>query len=160
MMEANKSKTVEKLDPLIEECAKELNLVVLESTFTKENGHYYLRIYIYNSVDPITHKECSDFTRLLSGHIDDTDIINVPYSLEVSSPGINRKLKNPIEFKIFRGKPVKAILKKPISEENKQNVFIGTLLGLMDDQTTIKIEVDGSEVLIPLDHVKSINLEG
>ena len=160
-MEINKNKILAQLETVIEKCAEELNLVVLEASFKKESGTHVLRIFIYNSIDPITHQECSDFTKLLSSMIDDTDIITVPYSLEVSSPGLNKKLKNPIEFLVFKGKQVKAILKKPIDPEEKYNVYTGELLGLSEETNEISIKLDNAkEVSIDLKNIKSINLEG
>jgi ribosome maturation factor RimP len=152
----NKAKILETLLPIVEESAKKLNLTVLEVSFNREHGKYFLRVFIYSNDKPITHGECSDLTRSISNIIDDTDLIPVPYALEISSPGINRKLKSPIEFEIFKGKPVKAILKK---QENNKNVINGELIGLSDNEESAIIQVDESQITIKLGDIKTIQLD-
>ncbi|MEW5822450.1 MAG: ribosome maturation factor RimP [Cyanobacteriota bacterium] len=152
----NKAKILDTLIPIVEETAEKLGLTVLEVSFNREHGKYFLRIFIYSEKKPITHGECSDLTRSLSCIIDETDLIPVPYALEISSPGINRKLKNPVEFDVFKGKTVKVILKKP---EEKNNVFTGELIGLTEDMESAIIKVEEATKVINLSDIKTIQLD-
>ena len=156
----NKDAILEKLIPIVEDSARKLSLTVLDVTFNKENGKYFLRIFIYNPNSPITHGDCSDMTRAVNEVIDTMEIIDVPYSFEVSSPGINRKLKNPKEYDVFKGKEVKITLKKFLSPDNKNNVLNGELLGLSNNKECAIIRLDGLEREIKLDDIKSAQLEG
>lgn len=156
----NKSKVLENLRPIIEETADELNLTVIDVTFNREHGKYFLRIFIYSPESPISHGDCSDMSRLLSSKIDDLDLLDFPFSLEVSSPGVNRKLKNPIEYSIFKGKEVKITLKKPLNDEDKKIVFTGILIGLSDDHENVLIELNNETRELNLNDVKTLQLEG
>lgn len=156
----NKNNLLETLIPVIEDSAKSLDLTVLEVAFNKERGNYFLRIFIYNHNKPVDHADCSNLSTLISDKIDSTNLIEVPYSLEVSSPGVNRKLKSPIEYEIFKDKEVKVILKKPLSPDEKDIVFIGKLLGLTEDKKSVIMEVNNNEKVLNLDNTKSVQLEG
>lgn len=156
----NKTQVLDSLNPIIEEAASELGLQVIDVTFTREHGKHFLRIYIYSEDRPITHEECTDMTRLISSKSDDSDIIDTPYSLEVSSPGIYRKLKNTTEYDIFKGKLVKITLKEFLSPENKVNVYSGELLGLSEDHNKVLLNTDNDVISIQLDKIKTAQLEG
>ncbi|MGD9579796.1 MAG: ribosome maturation factor RimP [Vampirovibrionia bacterium] len=159
-MNINKSDILEKLEHTIEDSAYKLGLTVIDTTFNKEHGKYFLRIFIYHPERPINHGDCSDLTKLLSTTLDETDLIDVPFSLEISSPGINRKLKNSIEYDLFKGKNVKITLKKPLEGEDKKNTYTGTLQGLSDDAESVLIEINGENKNIEFDKIKTVQLEG
>ena len=159
-MNINKSEILEKLEHIIEDSAFTLGLTVIDTTFNKENGKYFLRIFIYHPERPINHGDCSKLTRLLSETLDDSDLIDVPFSLEISSPGVNRKLKNSIEYDLFKGKPVKITLKKTLTPEEKTNTYIGTLLGLSEDTESVLIEVNETPKSIEFKNIKTVRLEG
>jgi len=95
--------------PVVDKIVKDSGLILVEEDFVKEAGKWTLKIFIYNPEKPITHENCENVTRKLSEHLD--EIITVPYYLEVSSPGIDRKLKSEREYHIFKGKRAKIKLK-------------------------------------------------
>lgn len=159
-MDINKSEILEKLEHIIEDSAFTLGLTVIDTTFNKEHGKYYLRIFIYHPERPVNHGDCTQLTRLLSQTLDESDLIEVPFSLEISSPGVNRKLKNSIEYDIFKGKPVKITLKKPLTPEDKANTYTGTLLGLSEDTESVLIEVNEISKCIEFKNIKTVQLEG
>jgi ribosome maturation factor RimP len=156
----NTNNLLEKLVPIIDLSAKNLKLNVLDITFKKENGRYLLRIFIYNPLRPINHEDCKSISNIVSNTIEEMNILEVPYSIEVSSPGINRKLKNEIEFDIFKGKQVKIIINKPLQNEEKTNTFIGNLIGLSEDKGSVIIAIDDTEKIIPLLNIKTVQLDG
>ncbi|OGI03824.1 MAG: hypothetical protein A2Y25_07200 [Candidatus Melainabacteria bacterium GWF2_37_15] len=98
-----------KIMPVVDKIVKDSGLILVEEDFVKEAGKWTLKIFIYNPEKPITHENCENVTRKLSEHLD--EIITVPYYLEVSSPGIDRKLKSEREYHIFKGKRAKIKLK-------------------------------------------------
>lgn len=95
--------------PVIEKAVEENGLTLIEADFTKESGQWTLKIFIYNPENPITHEDCTNVTKALNDYLD--DLIESPYSLEVSSPGLERKLKSEKEYDIFKGKRAKVKLK-------------------------------------------------
>ena len=131
----NKKEIIEKLTPVVENTAMRYNLIPLEVSLEKENGHWFLRIFIYRADRGVSHQDCENVTRSLGDLLD--ELIPFKYYLEVSSPGLDRKLKSAREYMIFKGfdvivkvknmldgietKTVKAILKDYI--ENKAVVI-------------------------------------
>lgn len=76
---------------LAEPLAKELGLIIWDVTFTKEGRGWYLRIFI-DKEGGVGIDDCVDLTRAINPVLDSEDPIPQEYTLEVSSPGINRKL--------------------------------------------------------------------
>lgn len=106
--------------PVIEHAAMQYSLMPLEVNFTKENGRWFLRIFIYKTNGEVTLDDCENLTRTLNDVLD--ELIPMHYFLEISSPGLNRKLKSAKEYIIFKGK--KATLKlKNTTEDFAEKVF-------------------------------------
>ncbi|MDD6213588.1 MAG: ribosome maturation factor RimP [Firmicutes bacterium] len=108
---ANKIETLA-LD-LGDKIADSLGMSVIDAEFKKEDGKQFLRIYI-DSADGIGIDDCEKFSRLFSDAIDAEDPIEKEYTLEVSSPGIDRKLKKDREFRHYIGREVDVKLYKKI----------------------------------------------
>lgn len=153
----NNKQILEIIEPIIQLIAKELSLIVLEATFTKEGSRFFLRIFIYKQEGPVNINDCSTMSRMLSAELDKGDLISVPYNLEVSSPGTNKKLKKPIEYQIFKGMPVKIVFKKAQTAEDK--VVFGNLIGLSDDNTSILIEKDNNNHCFSFENIKVVQLD-
>lgn len=138
----------ELLIPILEE--KELKLVDIE--FIKE-GKPVLRIYIYNP-EGTTIENCEFVSRRIGTILDVEDLIPYSYILEVSSPGLNRKLKNKEEYEIFKGRDIKISTNEPI---NDKSFFRGKLLGLENED--VKIEENDKEIKIPLEKINKAQLD-
>jgi ribosome maturation factor RimP len=65
-----------------------------------------LRVFIDREREPITVKDCKEMSNLISRKLESSDFDNVSYTLEVSSPGIERPLKRPEHYEWARGKLV------------------------------------------------------
>jgi ribosome maturation factor RimP len=111
-----------------------------------------LRIYIDQEAG-IDLEDCAAVSHQLSGVLDVEDPIPGRYSLEVSSPGLNRPLVYPEHFERFRGHRVKLRLAEKI--EGRRNLE-GSLIGLADDQ--IQVEVEGRTWEVPLAALESARL--
>ena len=94
----NKNEILEKLNPLVENTAMRYGVIPIEVDFSKESGKWFLRIFLYKQ-DGITLDDCENFSRSLNPFLD--DLIPVKFYLEVSSPGLDRKLKSDREYIIF-----------------------------------------------------------
>ena len=141
-------KVKELLQPILEE--RTLRLVDIEYI---TGGKPILRIYIYNP-EGTTIEDCEWVSRRIGALLDIEDLIPVSYILEVSSPGLDRRLKNKEEYEIFKGRPLKVITKQPISGKN---IFEGVLKGLEDDKVLIELEKEMKK--IPLESIARANLE-
>jgi len=138
----------ELLQPLVEE--RGLKLVDVEYITA---GKPVLRIYVYNP-EGTSIEDCEWISRRIGALLDIEDLIPVSYILEVSSPGLERKLKNKEEYEIFKGRDVKIVTKEPI---NGKNVYEGVLKGLEDDN--VVIQKNGEIIKIPLEKISRTNLE-
>lgn len=82
---------LETIDQLVRPIAEELKYEIYHIEYVKENGEYYLRIYI-DKDGGITLSDCEALSRRVSDVMDEKDPIKEAYFLEVSSPGLNRGL--------------------------------------------------------------------
>ena len=120
--------------------------------YRSSQKHAHLKVFIDHERG-ITIDNCSDVSQHLSGVLDVEDPINVPYTLEVSSPGIDRPLMKMEHFERFVGSTIKVRLSWAIS--NRKN-FLGTLAGV--NESEIIMEIDGEKVALPFNAVKRANL--
>lgn len=149
-----------KIDALVNEIyemvnpiAEELNYDIYHIEYVKENGEFYLRIYIEKD-GGITLSDCEALSRRVSDLMDEKDPIKDPYFLEVSSPGLNRTLFTENHYKRFIGREVMVRFTKSIDE--KKNVK-GILKEVNDDSIVVEAE---NLMNIPKDKIKSANIEG
>lgn len=104
----------------------------------------------------VTHADCEFISYQVGTILDVEDVIpGEAYTLEVSSPGVERKLSKPSEFERFVGQKVKIVLRRPV--EN-QRLWVGALKGFSDGVITLE-PAPGKSVLIPLDQVEKANLK-
>jgi len=110
----NQKEIMQKLMPVVEHSCVQYGLIPLEVSFSKENGHWFLRIFIHKNHSPVTLDDCENVTRGLGDYLD--ELIPMNYYLEISSPGLDRKLKSSKEYLIFKGKKATLKLRKPTEE--------------------------------------------
>ena len=114
--------------------------------------HALVRIFIDHD-DGITVDNCSEVSHQLSGILDVEDPISVAYTLEVSSPGLERPLMKLEHFQQYVGHTIKVRLSWAVQERKN---FLGTLAKIDDEDITM--EVDGEIIEFPLNAVKRANL--
>lgn len=112
-------------EPLVEV----LGVDLLDVELTSENRSSVLRATIYRA-EGITLDDCASVQRALSDRLDETDPIQGSYTLEVSSPGLERSLRRDKEFGIFRGRPCRVNLFAPF---RSKRTWTGDLVGLDKD---------------------------
>lgn len=116
-------------------------------------GKLLLRVFI-DREDGITLDDCERFSRGLEALLDVEDPIPMSYTLEVSSPGLDRPLRVQEDFERYRGKLARIITTEKI--ENR-NLFIGRLSEIKGD--FIRLLVNDWEVDIPFDKISKARLE-
>ena len=94
-------RTEELLIPIL----NDLSFILWDVEYVKEAGEYYLRVYI-DKEGGIMIDDCVDVSRKLSDALDADDFIEDAYTLEVSSPGLGRKLVKDREFDLSLGRDV------------------------------------------------------
>lgn len=124
---------------LLSEITEKLGLIPVDAEFVKEGGEYFLRIFIDRDggagVD-----DCENVSRLLDPELDEENLISDPYTLEVSSPGLNRILKRPRDFIFAKGKEVELHTWKAVGRCRE---FTGILTDFNEDTISI---MDGTEI--------------
>jgi ribosome maturation factor RimP len=113
---------VKKADELAEKLAKKMGYYLVDVDWKFNGKRGYLRIYIDKN-GGITIRDCERFSKAFSDILDAEDFIEVPYVLEVSSPGLDRKLTKPREINWALGKKVRVILKNGETFRGKLNYY-------------------------------------
>ena len=113
-----------------------------------------VRVFI-DKPQGVTHDDCSEVSTHMGTILDVEDFIHAAYTLEVSSPGIERGLYKRKDYERFAGSNAKLKIRQPI---NGQRNFRGRLLGLDGDDIIFDDRTNG-RVQIPLDLVTKANLE-
>ncbi len=115
----------------------------------------FLRVFI-DKEGGITLDDCEIFSRRLEALLDVEDPIAGPYTLEVSSPGLDRPLKSLDDFQRNIGKMIRVVTKESI--EN-QSFFVGRLERVDGETIRLSLSEGKKEVLIPLSGVSKARLE-
>lgn len=139
------------LDPILES----MGLLLWDLEFHKQGPQWLLRIFIDRDPGGVTLNDCETVSRDLGVALDVEDIISHAYTLEVSSPGLDRTLSKPEHFVRFTGSMVRIKTYQPI---NGQKVFRGRLLGLAEDTINVELET-GSILEMPLTGISKASLE-
>ncbi len=145
---------IEKIEELVKPIISELLYELYYVEYIKENGDFYLRIYIEKKDDRISLDDCVAVSRRVSEILDTEDPIEDAYYLEVSSPGLNRGLYKEEHFKKVIGKE---ILVKLTSSINGSKSVKGILKDVLEECIVVEAE---TEVEILKDKIKFANLEG
>ncbi len=98
---------------LCEKTAEEQGVYVVDVTSKKENSQRILRIFI-DKEGGVGLDDCETFSRAIEPILDEKDPIKEAYSLEVSSPGVDRKLTEDREFNYYIGRKVSVKLYKGV----------------------------------------------
>ena len=104
---------------------------------------------------PMDVEACATISRALSAVLDVEDPIPGNYTLEVSSPGIDRPLTRPKDYARWAGHVARLETAEPVAGRRR---FKGTLLGLSDGLVSLRLD-DGTETAVPLSAVSRAKLE-
>jgi ribosome maturation factor RimP len=153
---------IEKMDPAIARVwalvapltqAEGFEIVDIELRHEGGRGARVLRIYLDKEGGP-TMADLSRVSREVSDLLDVNDVVDGSYTLEVSSPGINRPLKRPEHFARFVGKRVRVRTREAIQG---RRAFLGQLLEVSADK--ISLNQDGQRCEIPFALIERSNYE-
>ena len=141
-------KTVERFArPILDDMGLEL----VEIQFKQESG-WILRLFI-DQEGGVNIDDCASVSRQISAYLEVEDVIRHAYTLEVSSPGIERPLKGVEDYIRFTGRRIRIKLREPV---NEQYVFLGDLKAVDKEGGNITLVADDSkdeQMLIDLETV-------
>ena len=152
----NRKEIIENITPIIENTAMRCGVIPIEIELVKESSRWYLRVYLYSNDHDISIDDCEKVARGLDDLLD--DLIPFKYYLEISSPGVEKKLKSEKEYIIFKGKSITLKLKKPLNE-NEDKQFVCKIVDYDPNLgITIYRFLDKKEYTIKLEDISSANL--
>ncbi len=135
---------VERVKSIALPLLQELGLDLVEVEFRREAGGWFLRLYL-DKRGGLTLGDCQRVSEELGDLLDIEDLIDHPYSLEVSSPGLSRPLSREADFLRFVGQRARVSTSQAIAGQRR---FLGTLKGYEGGRVMLERE-DGTVVLIP-----------
>lgn len=146
--------------PKCQRLSDQMGYELVDVSLDKEPAGKYLRIYIDKDAG-ISLDDCEAYHRAIQPYLEDYD-----YDfLEVSSPGIDRPLKNPKDFERSQGQAVEVRLYKPL---DGQKIYQGNVVGLVDGSIVIQTpqgeksfaqkSVAVCKPIVDMDGVESVDL--
>ena len=148
------SSVEERVREIAERITIDLGLELVHTEVIGPESRPVVRIYI-DKPGGVTHDDCSEMSLHVGTILDVEDFIHSAYTLEVSSPGLERGLYRPADYERFAGSRVKMKTQRPIAGQRN---FRGRLLGL-DGEDVIFEDLTSGRIRVPLDLVAKANLE-
>jgi len=162
----------QRLISIVEPVCEAAGYELVELRFVLEQGGWTLRVAVdllppadRQQIDPrevpsdrVDLEDCEKLSRELSAVLDVEDPIPQAFSLEVSSPGIDRPLRTAAHYQHFAGSEAKIQLAMPlaVAPSSERRNFKGILHGIVDDK--VVIECDGTTFQLPLDDIEHARL--
>jgi len=141
--------------------AKTYGLDIFDVQYRREAGGMMLRVQLdrpgpaATAEDSVSVDECAKVSRDLSALLDVEDIVPTSYTLEVSSPGLDRPLRSLDDFQRFSGRQARIVLREKV---DAQTFFRGRLCGV--EGPNVLMDADGGRRhLVPFDLIARANLE-
>jgi len=149
-----RQEVVTKIEEIAQRVAASEGIEVVEVEFKGSGSSHLVRISI-DKPQGVSHADCELISQQVGTILDVENVVPGHYTLEVSSPGVERKLLKPNDYIRFQGKKAKIVLREPVAERRH---WEGTLAGVANG--TVSLEVDAGRVLeFPLNQVERANLK-
>lgn len=145
---------IERVQALTLPVVESLGMELVDVVFRREGRGWVLRLYL-DKPGGVTLDNCQEVSEQLSDLLDIEDLIDHPYTLEVSSPGLDRVLKTPEDFCRFAGRLAR--IQTTASIDGHQR-FHGRLEGYRNGMVVLRPS-KGPELLIPLEAIAKARLE-
>ena len=129
---------VARIEEIVENAASSDGLEVVEVELKGSGRNQMLRIYI-DKPEGVTHADCETVSHRVGEVLETENILPGHYTLEVSSPGVERKLRKWKDFERFQGKRMKVVLREPLPD-----VQAGSKAGVKHLEGVLQSAQDGS----------------
>ncbi len=144
---------ISKIESLAGELARDLSLALFDVEIVREGPRRILRVFVERE-GGVSLSEITAYSRRFAVLLEVEDPIEGPYVLEVSSPGVTRRLRRPVHFERSLGKRVRVILTGPM--EGRRSL-VGVLSGC--DGDGIEVAADGMTYRVPFGEIRKANLD-
>lgn len=150
---------IQRITDLLQPILDSMGLELVDIEFKKQGRSYLLQVFI-DKPGGVTLDDCADLSRELSVQLDVEDCISARYTLEVSSPGLDRPLKKEQDFVRFLGQLALIKTGDLLTDENgnPRKTFLGILHGVEDGVVIVRLK-EGPLARIPLDRIVKAHLE-
>lgn len=150
-----KTENLDQIRDQIDQLLGPLGLELVEAQLLGGGKHRVFRLFI-DKPEGVTHEDCEKVSHLIGEALDAQDLIpGGAYTLEVSSPGVDRPLIRPRDFARFLGSKVKIELKQPIDRSKR---FTGKLAAFDGEIVTLELE-PGRTLSVALADLHKANLK-
>jgi ribosome maturation factor RimP len=137
-------------EPLVTEYGME----IVDIDYRREARGSVLRFYLDRENGGVTIDELSTMSRRLGDLVEVHDVVPGRYLLEVSSPGINRRLRQPAHFRRYLGKRVRV---RTVERADGRRSFVGALCAVED--TGVVVATDQGDLFIAFENIAQANYE-
>jgi len=146
---------IQKIHSVVEPVITGLGYELVELEWKREAGAWVLRVFLDlpDGSGKVGLDDCAKVSHQLSDVLDADDVLPA-YSLEVSSPGLDRPLKKEADFRRFVGKKAKIRTRQPVGGDRRN--FSGTLVEVQNGK--VLIDVGDKKYEVPIDVVEKANL--
>jgi ribosome maturation factor RimP len=152
---ADRASVVEKIQAIAERVAASEGIEIVDVQLLGGGASRVLRLFI-DRAEGVSHADCETMSQQVGTILDVEDIIpGGKYTLEVSSPGVERKLSRPRDFERFTGQKIKVTLKEPVEEKTH---WMGLLAAFAAGIITLE-PAPGKTIQFPLEQVEKANLK-
>ncbi|MEW6720667.1 MAG: ribosome maturation factor RimP [Thermodesulfobacteriota bacterium] len=143
----------EKIEAIAREVAGDLSLSLFDLEVAREGPRIVLRVFV-DREGGVSLSEIRSFSRRFGAILDVEDPVEGTYLLEVSSPGLNRRLRRPEHFALSVGSRVRLTLSE--MKEGRRN-FVGILAG--SDDGGIDLKTEDAVIRIAYGEIRKANLD-
>lgn len=139
---------VDRIKELINQLFVDKGYDLIELSLRRDKGRLVLRFLVDLPSGGITLDECAGLNEEIGNVLDEADLIQESFALEVSSPGIDRPLKTQKDFERKLDRQLRVFTSEPVGNKTE---FAGKLIRVTAE--AIILLVDAAEVMIPLEKV-------
>ena len=150
-----KQELQDKIFEIADRVARPAGIEIVEIDLVGAGASRVVRVSI-DKVGGVSHGDCETVSRELSEALDAGNVIpgEAAYQLEVSSPGVERRLSRPQDFERFVGQKIKVSLREPVEGAKR---YEGSLTSF--DEGIVTLETPEKTVAIPFDLISKANLK-
>ena len=151
----------EQVRGIVARVAGSYGLEIFDVQYRREGTGMILRVQIdrpgpaASAEESVSVEDCANVSRDLSAILDVEDVVPASYTLEVSSPGLDRPLRRAEDYQRFAGRRAKLVMREPV---DGQSFFRGILGGVEGNEVLIDAE-DRRRHRVPLSVITRANLE-
>ena len=125
------------VSPIAERVAGELGYFIWDVDYVKEGTEWFLRIDIDKQDGGVGIEDCEKFSRAIDPLLDEENPIEDQYTLQISSPGVEREIKNDFHMEHCLGETVQVRLYAPL---NGFKEYIGKLVSYTGEAVTLEVD--------------------